>query len=438
MSTPSRSHLFLLAAIAVLGTGFLVSRSGRADSETLLALSDESGEVAKRDIQIAAWKKALAADSGSAIALGQLAGLYAQRARETGDESNYLEAESYARRSVRIRTNRNGSSLVTLASSLIAQHRFAEADSVATMLVQLEPDVPEYRALLGEIKLDLGDYEAARTAMTSLHVHRNHLSIAPRLARLYELIGDNHSARQLLHAAATESRTRHDLPREQVAWFHLRAGEMDMRYGRPRSAKAAFTEGLKIAPGDPRLLIALARLEAANDAPRKAIEYAEHVIARRLDLDALAVLSDSYAGIGDTAKAHEYSRALEVAVSQQPGAHHREWSHFLLDNNRRIQEVVAAASSQLQSRRDIYAYDLLAWALYKAKRNVEAREAMTKALRTRTGDPLILYHAGAIEYSLGDAKRARKFLDSALRLNPNFHRRGAGHARRLLDVIGRQ
>ena len=147
----------LAAAVALtlavaLSAGWIGARNASAASDARAAArTGQMSGLVERDIQISVWKKALAADSQSAIALGQLAGLYMQRGRESGDESNYFEAESYARRSVAERTNRNGASFVTLASALLAQHRFVEADSVATALVGLEPDIPQYRSMLGEI-----------------------------------------------------------------------------------------------------------------------------------------------------------------------------------------------------------------------------------------------------------------------------------------------
>src|SRR6185503_2039035 len=83
-------------------------------------------EVTQRDTQIRVWTTALQQDPASAIALTQLSGLYLQRARETGDDQSYTKAEEYARRSLALRTNRNGPAFVTLAAALVAQHRFQE------------------------------------------------------------------------------------------------------------------------------------------------------------------------------------------------------------------------------------------------------------------------------------------------------------------------
>ena len=71
-------------------------------------------QLRQRDVQIAVWNKALAMDSTSALALGNLAALYTQRARESGEYADYGRAEKLARRSLTSRTQRNGPAFVTL------------------------------------------------------------------------------------------------------------------------------------------------------------------------------------------------------------------------------------------------------------------------------------------------------------------------------------
>jgi len=87
---------------------------------------------------------------------------------------------------------------------------------------------------------------------------------------------------------------------------------------------------------------------------------------------------------------------MEVAVLGQPGQWHRAWSLFLLDHGRRVPEVLAHVREELETRRDVYGYDLLAWALHKAGRDGEARAAMDAALAQGTKDPLLLRHAAEI------------------------------------------
>lgn len=427
-----------LTLAAALSAGWIGARNASAASDARAAArTGQMSGLAERDIQISVWKKALSADSQSAIALGQLAGLYMQRGRESGDESNYFEAEGYARRSVAERTNRNGASFVTLASALLAQHRFVEADSVVTALVRLEPDIPQYRSMLGEIKLELGDYDAARLAFDSMYARRTHLSIAPRLARWMELNGNSTGARKLLRAALDDAKSRRDIPREQIAWFYLRVGDIELRNGRTRAARTAFTDGLALEPDDYRLLAAMARLEAADGHPGKAIEYGERAMEIKLDPATLGTIGDAYAARRDTARADEYFRTMEVAVSGQPGAFHRAWSLFLLDHGRRTADVLANVRAELETRKDVYGYDLLAWALYRSGRFADAAVAMKQAMRLGTQDAMLFYHAGMIEHAAGNEAMARSFLQRAIQINPQFHPTQPQEAREVLASMER-
>jgi tetratricopeptide (TPR) repeat protein len=412
------------AAALVVAAGWLGARKlgafepGEVSSVPASSAMSETGD---RETQIRVWKSALAQDPKSAIALTQLSGLYLQRARETGDDNNYIEAEKLARRSLALRINRNGPAFVTLAAALVAQHRFVEAEAVAKDLVAYDPSIPQYRAQLGEIQMEVGHYAAARVSFDSLYSVRTHLSIAPRLARWEELNGNVAGARQLLTDALANAKARRDLPKEQVAWFHLRLGDIDMRNGRMRRARAMFEQGLAIEPNDYRLLDAMAHLEAVEGNPRKAIEYGERGIAIKLDPATLGLIGDAYASLGDSARAQEYYKTMEVAVSGQPGAYHRAWSLFLLDHDLQVSQVLANVEKELETRKDIYGYDLLAWALHKSHRDREARAAMTEARKLGTRDAMLFYHEGMIDRALGDSKRARYFLAQALQTNPGFH-----------------
>jgi tetratricopeptide (TPR) repeat protein len=211
-----------------------------------------------------------------------------------------------------------------------------------------------------------------------------------------------------------------------------------MRNGRMRSARKLFEDGLEIVPDDYRLLDAMAHLEAAEGNPKKAIEYGERGIAIKLDPATLGTIGDAYAAIGDSAKAEEYYKTMEVAVAGQPGAYHRAWSLFLLDHNRRVTEVLANVQTELKTRKDIYGYDLLAWALHKQHRDVEARDAMTRARQLGTRDAMLFYHAGIIERALGQRNRAQYFLQEALDINPAFHPSQPSEIRAVLDSLDRE
>lgn len=420
--------------LALLAGGLLGSRKSHP-KKTVSNSPDQISELDQRNLQIKAWSSALTKDTASAIILGQLAGLYQQRARETGDDADYLRSEEFARRSLVSRINRNAKSYVILASALLAQHRFKEAEDAAAKAAAYDPEITQYQALLGETRLELGDYDGARAAFAKVYAARRNLSIAPRLARWEELNGRPEIARSILRDALQIAVMEHGLPREQVAWFYLRAGDLDLRYGRFRSARKYLAKGLERDSGDYRLLSAMSRLEYLDGNPEQAIRYGDAAIAAKLDPATLGIMSDAYLQVGNASQAADYVKTMEVAVSGQPGAYHRAWSLFLLDHNLRVNEVYRNASEELRGRKDIYGYDLVAWSLLKAGKPAEAEAMMRGALRLGTIDPLLLYHAGMIAAANGKQTEARKYLTSALELNASFDPVQAKIARLTLDKL---
>jgi tetratricopeptide (TPR) repeat protein len=227
------------------------------------------------------------------------------------------------------------------------------------------------------------------------------------------------------------------MPREQLAWFHLRLGDLALRTGHLGEAERQLDAGLSILPDDYRLLGTLARLQAARHRWRAAAATGELAVAHALDPATLGLLSDAWRALGDSAKASEYDRAMALSVSRQPGAYHRAWSLYLLDHGRDVQTVLANVMRELETRRDIYGYDLLAWALHASGRNDEARAPMARALALGTQDAMLYYHAGMIALATGDTAAARSRLRHALAINSWWHPTQPARARAVLDSLSR-
>lgn len=373
-----------------------------------------------RDSDIVFYEARVRRDPTGAMDLARAAQLYLQRARETGNYEDVLHAEADARRSLANRAGHNASASQVLASALLSEHRFREALDVERELVASDPTHISYRAALGEVEFELGRYDAARGTFDSLRANKRELSVTPRLARWEEIEGRPDAARHLLHLALDEAARRPDLPKEQVAWFWLRLGDVEMRTGRPDVARYDYDEGLTAHPDDYRLLAAVAHLDAVRHDWQGAVDAGQRAIVTNLDPATLGTISDAYSALGDSAHAAEYARVMEVAVSKQPGAYHRAWSLFLLDHGRRVSEVLTKAAAELETRQDIYGYDVLAWALYKSNRPADAEAAMARALGQGTQDGMLFYHAGMIARAAGKAAEARSYLERALRVNPYF------------------
>src|SRR5262249_13283973 len=281
-------------------------------------------------------------------------------------------------------------------------------------------------------------YDEAGRVLGALATYKGDLGIAPRLARWAELHGKPEEARRLLRTAESEANRRHGMPKEQLAWFHLRLGDLAPRYGHLDEAREELDAGLVIHPEDARLLAARARLAAVRGDWREAADYGEQAIARSVDPGTLGLLHDAYSAMGDRGKAEEYYHAMALSVLRQPGPFHRAWSLFLLDHGREIPRVLAKVEDELRTRKDIYGYDLLAWALHRSGRDAEARAPMTQALSLGTRDAMLFYHAGMIERTLGNRSAALKYLEAALETNRYWDPVHPAEARAVLDTLSRR
>ncbi|HZE74061.1 MAG TPA: tetratricopeptide repeat protein [Gemmatimonadales bacterium] len=426
----TRLVITIVLLAGVTATAVTLGAARRAPPPAPLALS----ETEVRNLDIEFYRARVARDPLGARDRAQLAGLYLSRARETGDNGDLVRAEETARGSLANRRSRNGKALAVLVNSLLAQHRYPEALAAARDLAELEPEARSVRALLGEIEMELGLYDSARATFGSLASWTRDLAVAPRLARWLELQGHNQEAHRLLVQTRDNARRLPGLPAEQAAWFELRVGDIALRNGRLAEAADAFRAGLAAHPEDYRLLAAEARLAAMSHDWRGAIDWGERAIARQLDPATLGLVGDAYAARGDSAKAQEYYRVLDVTMAGQTGPFHRAWSLFLLDHDRRVPDVLRKAREEISIRQDVYGWDLLAWALHKSARDAEAADAMGRALELGTRDAMLFYHAAMIEHALGHDAAARARLEQAFAVNPYWHPRQPAAARAALGA----
>jgi len=391
-------------AAAILAAGTIVLQQHREtaiafDAKPLFALpAVRLNEHEVRDRDIAFYAKRLEGDPKSATDRYSLAGLLYSRSRNTGSTTDLDKAEELIRESIDERTQRNYQAFDLLASVLMTRHEFAKARQVALRVNELDPGMAAHLALLGEIELELGMYDEARAHFDSVNYDGRNFTIGARIARWHELTGNIDRARGLLKRAIVNVDKRDDLPRDQVAWFHYRLGDLELRAGHLSAADSAFNDGLRANPDDYRVLGGLARLALLHHQYRQAIQYGERATVTQLDPATLGTVSLAYAAIGDTAQAASYAHAMSVSALKQPGAIHRAWGLFLLDHGTATdkKDVLARARRELKTRKDVYGHDLMAWALYRNGDLVDARKEMRLALAQGTQDVLLAGHARAM------------------------------------------
>ena len=384
-------------------------------------------------------------DSASYAALGAA---YFQRARETGDVSDFQLAEQALTKSLDLVSAdfSADAALGTMASVCMGEHRFADALNYGQKALSLGTGDVSSFAIVGDAYADMGEYDKAALAYSRLTPRD--MTLAPRaayardsrLSYLKFIAGDTPGAIALMRTAVTEG-IEAQLPSENLAWLYYELGEFYTQAGDAPSADQAYLNALTIHPGDYRALAALGKLRANNGRYAEAIVLYQKAIAVVPMPIFIAELGDLYARSGNPAEAKKQYALVEYIgllghINQV--LHNRDLALFYADHDMKSAEALDLAKKEFEVRHDVYTYDALAWALYKNGKLAEAAEASEKATRFGTRDPLLLFHAGMIAERMGQAEKARSELQQALQINPHFHLIYAVTAQQQLNALGMQ
>ncbi len=393
----------------------------------LFVAGDEPGELTRADLEIRFWEKRLSRDPFDPIAPARLGSAYLQKARDCGRFSYYLKAEKVLEKSLELKSNQY-EALVSLAFAYSAQHRFREALELARRAIPLGPSKGAAYGVLGDAALELGDVERAREAYKQLQERGSGLFTLGRIARLEHLEGDIDGAIETLRQAA-EVGARRGAPKTEIAWCHVQMGEMNFSRGRWDRAERHYQKALEAARTH-LPLEHLAELRAAQKRYAEALELYEEAIEKAPNPEFFEALGSVYSDLGKEAEARKWrSRALESyrkSVKEGNVIYFRHLADFhLADTPPNGAEALEWARRDMELRRDVHAYDTLAWALYHYGELKPAADAMEEALALGTQDAELFHHAGMIAQRRGNAGRAVVYLEKALAANPRYSRADA-------------
>jgi tetratricopeptide (TPR) repeat protein len=367
-------------------------------------------------------QRLLQRNSRDATVYYRLGDAYLQKARETGDITYISLAEKALQRGLEIAPEHSGAAR-HLAYTMYMRHGFDEAAMQAQKAVGLDPTDSHAFGVLGDAYLEVGQYEGAAHAYQRMMQLQGDLYAYSRLAGLKSLRGDTDGAIADLERAVQLGQAQ-ERPPESVAWARWQLGNESLALGQLSAAETSYLQALETFPDYYRALAGLAQVRAAQQRYLEAIDLYRRAIAIVPLPDYAAALGDVYTKLEQPEEAQkaydlvEYSGYLN---SLNQVLYNRELAYFYADHDRKLPEALDLARRELEVRRDIYAYDLLAWALYKNDRPQEALTAITAALQLGTRDARLFFHTGMIHHRLGDWALARDYLRRALATNPSFH-----------------
>lgn len=377
------------------------------------------------------------ADVRGYAGLGQA---YILKARETGDPTYYDLADAALRRCLDL--GAAGTTAARAATDLAAvqmsRHQFREALATGQRALGFDAGSLLPYGPIGDAHIELGEYDEAEAAYTRMKSLSGPFYPHGRLSMLKFFKGDPTAAIVEMRRAV-EAGIEANQPKENVAWAQFKLGAILFQTGDLAAAARTHQDALSTFPGYHRALAGLAQVRAAERRYAAAIDLYRRAIGVIPLPDYAANLGDVYAKTGRADEARKQYALVEYigrlnALNQV--MHNRELALFYLDHDIKLGEALDLARKELEVRRDIYTFDVLAWALYKNGRARDALAPMAEALRLGTKDARLLFHAGLIHHAVGNHEAARRALQEALGLNPHFHLLQVEIAERALKEIG--
>jgi tetratricopeptide (TPR) repeat protein len=344
----------------------------------------------------------------------RLAATYIKLMRATGDLGYLDRAAASARASLAaVPAPQNVGGLTALAITEFESHQFWEALRDGRLAYAIDPRDTLALAVIGDAELEMGDYAEAGETYDRLAQFDSGPPLLAREARLAEINGDDRRAIALLARAG------------DAVWYRVRLGEIYFRTGNPAAAETQYQAARRLDPDSYLALEHLAELRAAQTRYEEAIELYRSVIARVPRAEFLQALGDLYVFIGKPLEAKPWhDRALDAFLQSVEGGNAHYYHHlaaFYCDVRENPTEALKWARKDLEVRHSVYAYDTIAWALYKNGDSAGAAEAMERALTLGTQDPHFFYHAGLIFSRAGDLARGRVFFQQTVAVDPYYN-----------------
>lgn len=374
----------------------------------------------------------VAANPKDGDAQRQLGSALAQRVRETADPSLYALALVAFQAALAVEPA-DAEALTGVAGIQLGKHQFGDALRTARRAIELSPSLVPARAAEVDALVELGRYGAADAAAAEMLGIRTDISTLSRASYLAELRGHLPAALGAMRQAAADPAP----APENSAYVRALLGNLLVWSGDRAGAAKAYADALALVPshapslaGQGRLAVGEGRLDDAIELFRHAsavVPLPEYVIAQG-DAERAAGRLDDARRSDDLARAEiRLFRAAGVVVDV-------DLALFEADRGD-ASDALAHARAGYAATPTVRAADAVAWALHRLGRDTEAEPYVVKALRLGSIDPILRYHAGAIEAANGDRTKARHDLELALRIDPGFSATGAAEARRLLSTL---
>jgi tetratricopeptide (TPR) repeat protein len=355
-----------------------------------------------------------------ATTLLQLAKLFMQEARATGDNTYYNQHAMQLIQQVLGQDARHFEATCLKAMILLSQHRFQEGKSVAEAACAINPYNAFVHGLLVDALVETGDYPAAVAMGDKMVAIRPDIRSYSRVSYLREIHGQLPGAIEAIKMAIGAGYPGN----EDTEWARMVLGHLYEDCDSLDKAMEQYQQALEERPDYPFALAGLARIARYRGDAQTAIQYLDKAYKVMPEVGFLEELAAAWQATGNSEKATEILnitiKALETD-SRDPQTGHladMELATLYLQSGQ-VQKALEHARTEYQRRpQNIDAAMTLAWVLYRNGQSAEALPLAQTALKTGSQQPERLLKCGLILQANGQKAAADTCIATALRLKP--------------------
>jgi Tfp pilus assembly protein PilF len=376
-----------------------------------------SGDATPAQQKIAWAEAAIRTHGDHCQPYNDLAVAYVRRARETGDDSNYSQAELALKKSFQI-TPDNLEGQKARLMILLGRGEFTTALELAKALNKKTPDDVLVYGLMADSAIELGNYNDAENAVQwMLDMRPGNVSALLRGARLRWLFGDAEGAMDFYSQAYQQ------IPptqKEDLAWTLTQMADLQLSIGHLDDARRLLHSALEKFPGYYLALESQASVQIAARHPLEAEQLLRHRNEHFPSPTSRYALAKALEESGKVAESNSVYAAFEQEARRlidAPDNANQELVLYYLGHGKDPAEALRIARIETTKRHDVNTLDVYAWALSSNGQYVEAQREIAAALAVGVREAAMLYHAGVISAKLNDNASAAKYLKASIAID---------------------